>query len=224
MIFLLVGSLWFWIFVVAFIALEFFWIEARESGIGATTTLALFLTALYFFSDAALFTWLAAHPLEILVGAAAYFVIGGGWGFAKWFLYLKERADEYREARQQFLMSKGFKSATLDMRIPEELRARWNDKRDHGSHYGTGYGTNKKRPIASENKSTIIMWMSYWPWSALWTLVRDPFRYVYQAFSTKLEAMSASIFSNVGYDADEEIPESGQVAAGAHDDDRFGSA
>ncbi len=211
MIFLLAGSLWFWFFIVAFIAMEFFWIESRESGVGATVTLVGFLAALYFFSDTALFTWIAAHPAGILTGVAAYFVLGAGWGFAKWFLYLKERADDYREARQRFLVSGGLTNVTLDTQVPEDLRISWSDRRL--------YRTDAKRPIASESKATIIMWMSYWPWSAMWTLVRDPFRYVYQVFSTKLEAMSTNIFAKVGYDEDENLPETGQVAVGARDVD-----
>ena len=204
MVFLLMSSLWFWIFIIAFFALELWWIEGQESGIAATISLGIFIVAIHFFSDFALFSWIGAHPWHILGGVGAYFVAGSIWGFAKWFLYLKEKAQDYQEARMNFLRSHDVKNITMQTAIPEEFRDQWNKSYEARS---------LRRPVAVQNKSRIIMWMSYWPWSALWTLVRDPFRHIYQAFAEKLENMSSKIFGDIGYDQDHDVPEQGAVAA-----------
>lgn len=204
MVFLLVESIWFWLFIVAFFVAEFFWVEAKESGVWATITLAAFIVALHFFSDLAMFSWIGDHPWHILGGIGAYFAIGSGWGFAKWFLFLKEKATEYQENRMNFLRDRGVKNPGMNTPVPEELR----------DDFQRRWGAREfQRPVAATNKARIIMWMSYWPWSALWTLVRDPFRYVYQAFAEKLESMSTKIFGDIGYEQDQEVPEKGAVAA-----------
>lgn len=209
MLFLAVGSMWFWAFIVAFVILEFWWIEGHdEGGIGATISFAGFLACLYFFSDISLFSWVASNPELVLGGLGAYFVIGAGWGFAKWFLYLKDRANEYQEKRFKFLVDNGVKNATMQTVVPVELREKWGDRYNSSRHSNAG----THRPLAVDNKGRIITWMTYWPWSALWTAIRDPFRLMYQSLSTRMEQMSKNIFSDVGYDTDADIPEVAEVA------------
>lgn len=55
-------------------------------------------------------------------------------------------------------------------------------------------------PAAADNKSRIITWMSYWPFSALWTLINEPFRKTFKFIYSKIEgifqAMSDRIFKD----------------------------
>lgn len=48
------------------------------------------------------------------------------------------------------------------------------------------------------NKSRILVWMSYWPFSALWTLINDPIKKIFQHIQMKLsgtyQKMSDKIF------------------------------
>ena len=54
-------------------------------------------------------------------------------------------------------------------------------------------------PEASKYKSTILRWMTYWPFSMLWTLIHDPvrraFRWIYGRVATILQAMSDKVFA-----------------------------
>jgi hypothetical protein len=55
-------------------------------------------------------------------------------------------------------------------------------------------------PKAGENKDKIILWMSYWPWSAIWTIINDPvrkiFNWIYTKFSSIYQKMSDKIFAD----------------------------
>lgn len=56
-------------------------------------------------------------------------------------------------------------------------------------------------PAAKENKSRIMSWMMYWPFSGIWTLINDPIRKAFQVVYRNIEIffdkMSASIFAEL---------------------------
>lgn len=162
---------------------------------GATLSALAFVVVFWWWGDPTPFTWIAANPLLVLLGVAVYFVTGCAWGFAKWFLYLKERAREYQEARLEFLSRNDVADATLSTSVPEKLKSTWKTR-------SAGY----RRPLAKDNKGRILMWMGYWPWSAVWTLVRDPFVHAYNACAELLEKMSSRIYDRVGFDQDRDAP------------------
>jgi len=193
---LAIGTLWFWLFLATFLILEFLWIEAWENGIGATITLSVFLAIHWFWGDPSIFQWIGDNPETIAFGMLGYFVTGCVWGFVKWFLHLKEKAREYQEKRLEFLAGKGVKKADLSTPVPENLREDWR----RYSQYKVA------RPKAAQNKSRIITWMAYWPWSAMWTMIRDPFVHAYNFCAERLEKMSAKVFNNIGFEQDHEIP------------------
>jgi hypothetical protein len=41
-------------------------------------------------------------------------------------------------------------------------------------------------PKAADCKATIIGWMAYWPWSAVWTVIDDPIRRMYKMLANLL--------------------------------------
>lgn len=193
--FILLEGFWLWAFVILFCISEFWWIE-RESGWGASISFFTVFLALVLFSDLGIWAWVADHPWNIVVGIFGYFVIGVGWGVFKWFLYVKERAEDYREKRKGFLRKHEWNNATLDSKVPENLRHKWEKE------------TNKYfdgPPQPNHNKTLILVWMSYWPWSVSWTALRDPFRHAYTAIASKLENISNSVFKDAGWDEDREL-------------------
>jgi hypothetical protein len=58
-----------------------------------------------------------------------------------------------------------------------------------------------KRPMpkAKDNKSEIVGWMVYWPWSAFWTILNDPIRRFYKMLVRLLEKMYDKIAEAVYY-------------------------
>jgi hypothetical protein len=63
------------------------------------------------------------------------------------------------------------------------------------------YGKKVTKPSVSRCKSQIITWMTYWPWSALWTLINDPVRrffcWAYEQLSGTLQAISNRAFQDI---------------------------
>ena len=58
-----------------------------------------------------------------------------------------------------------------------------------------------KRPMpeAKNNRSEIVGWMVYWPWSAFWTILNDPIRRFYKMLARILEKIYDSIAEKVYY-------------------------
>jgi len=48
-------------------------------------------------------------------------------------------------------------------------------------------------PVARQNRSNIVGWMAFWPWSALWTIIDDPIKRMYRAMARSLER----VFDNI---------------------------
>jgi hypothetical protein len=59
----------------------------------------------------------------------------------------------------------------------------------------------KIMPIGSENKASIIAWISYWPLSLLATLLNNPFRrlfeYVYSLVANAYDKISQKHFKSL---------------------------
>lgn len=55
-------------------------------------------------------------------------------------------------------------------------------------------------PKGSENKNRIITWISYWPFSMLWTIINEPARkismYIYSKIEGIYDKMAKSVFSD----------------------------
>ncbi len=66
-------------------------------------------------------------------------------------------------------------------------------------------------PQAKRNKSRIISWMSYWPFSMLWTLFDEPvkkiFRYIYTKIESTFQKMSNSTFKDFNAELNESTKE-----------------
>lgn len=56
-------------------------------------------------------------------------------------------------------------------------------------------------PKVSDSRGRITTWMTYWPWSATWTLINDPikriWRAIYRLVAGKLQSISNRVFRDV---------------------------
>lgn len=57
--------------------------------------------------------------------------------------------------------------------------------------------TDNGHPYIALDKTRIIMWMSYWPVSALWTLINDPLHRLYNFIYNRLESVYTAIAAHV---------------------------
>jgi len=170
--------------------------------------LAVGLSDVFFSTGVASAVW--ANPALVLGVVAGYAVAGIVWSAPKWWFYVRKIRDEY------LLLLDLYKT---EHKIPAEVSIINATYTNHGAipdesmeiphmpdwqrYYNdySFYGVTEFPPLASQNKSRIITWMMCWPWSALWTLIDEPFKrffnFVFENLKGVYQSISESAFSGV---------------------------
>lgn len=186
-------TFWFWTLLVieSFILLAC--IE-KEQGFFATVTLIVTLVLLEQCGGIPILRYVVEHPIPILLSVLAYFAAGTGYGIVKWWFFVTEQRERYESARADFLLEKKVKGDVM----PEELKLDWKNYAERGVY---GKERFEYRPRARNFKGRILMWMTYWPWSLLWTLINDMvkklFRHIYYRIAGLLQSISNKAFAGV---------------------------
>lgn len=161
--FLLFGSMvWFWIVFGIWSLVLFVSVEIDKPAhatIATVVFLALFGFWGVFPGGASLLGLLVAHPGYIAVGAVAFFALGTVWAVVKWWFYVRNLAEKRKEQIEK----------------------------NGGARGRGGYGTIRK-PLVRDNKSRIMTWMCFWPYSFIWTMINDPVRRVFKAIYNQIRA------------------------------------
>jgi hypothetical protein len=193
------GTFWFWATIAVF-AIALIYLVEEESGGMATFTLILSLLFLNFIAKLGIFVYVLHNPLSALGWVGAYLAVGVVWSVVKWGFFLHGQLDKYKEAKATFLASRNAKELTPE--LSKAFKKYLNDE-----YTGYNVGSYKRvviNPQVTDYKSTIIFWMSYWPFSATWTLINDPVRKVYQFMYNRLrnmlQAISDRMFKSVNAD------------------------
>jgi hypothetical protein len=193
-----VGTFWFWAFVILELVLLFAFIE-YENGVGATVSLIIFACCLQWLGDVNLIGFVVANPLKLLAVVAAYFVLGGAWGAVKWWILIGDRLHEYKELKEEFLVARGLPAGTKV--VPAERKAEWKEKLEHHRDYSRGGGLLSDAPRVRSNKGRILRWMTFWPVSLIWSIINDfvkrIFRSIYHRIAGVLQRMSDNMFRGV---------------------------
>jgi len=183
----------------------------------ATLTLIATLVGVQVFHNTLGFNllgWIESHALETVLLSIGYVVVGVIWSFVKWFSFLLSYRDKFRELRTSFLKSQNEKRFQLEQTtgrlqealdvsgpVPDELRdafAEWLRANARWDAQGRNIAT-LERPRASKNKSRIVAWMSFWPFSLIGTLLNDPvrrlFNFLFAWFKALYQQMADRIFA-----------------------------
>ena len=97
-------------------------------------------------------------------------------------------------------------SPDVSVQLPVELREPFTKYLKRAGYFGDRYSSQYDLdqsiiPSASNNKARIMGWMTYWPWSALWTLIHDPIRKAVKALwrhlATSYQRLADKAFSGV---------------------------
>jgi len=185
--FFVVGGIWFWL-LTGLLVVALIWETSAARPLLALFTLVFYGALLHLFGDALLFSTIKAHPEVLYIGLPCYFLAGAVWSIINWALYVKRRANKYREERQGFLIGKGCKEATLDCLVPDEYREDWIQ----------WHGTRNRKPLVRRNKGMVLTWMGLWPVS----VIDEPWRYIYDAIHNLLQRISDKIYAGTGYEQD----------------------
>lgn len=207
------GGAWFWLVVILASILIVAFLENDNAG-NATILAIGSILALIFLGNTEIFSWVAVHPLLLILYSVGYIVVGALYGLLKWYLLLHDRADRYLEVRTSWLENaikrdssklpaKLCRQALTAVVLTGAVKKTW--KNYIQQEY---YGEPITKPSVGRNKGRILSWMTYWPLSGLWTLINDPirriFRWLYRRISTILIHMADKIFADIDADMEDD--------------------
>lgn len=198
------GGFWFWSLFGLASLLLIVCLE-KDNGSVATVVFVGTLAAVLFLGNSGWLTWVFQNPLYFGMGVLGYLAVGVGWGIGKWWIYVRDCAMRHRRERRTWLGSGCYQDG-LDVAecrvalrtevLTGEIKAAWQTY--VRAHY---HGKKITKPMARRCKGQITAWMTYWPWSALWTLINDPVRrtfcWVYEQLSGTLQAISDRAFQGM---------------------------
>lgn len=221
---LVFGTFWFWALIALHCVALTVFLELDRVIFGTVITIFTALSVI-FMGNIVVFPWILGHPWQFLSGIACYFLIAVIWVFIKWTFYARNIEEFAKEKKLEWIRNydpiglkdeqKNDYKQTIETRtlvgyfIKEwELYVKeWEHSRELQRTYGY-WIVNKslKQPktmaeieeFVEKNKGRIISWMTYWPWSMLWTLLNDPIRrimkHIYYAIRGLLIKIAANVF------------------------------
>jgi hypothetical protein len=208
------GGFWFWGLLGVVSLLIILSLEHEREGTACILTLGT-LAAILFFGNTGWLTWLIENPWSTVGYIAGYLGVGVVYGVGKWWVYVRDVAIRHRARRREWLASEcdklrdrtatgddlehaRYQQALKTGVIPDDIKAEWKKAREGW------YGRRIAKPMVSENKSRITGWMTWWPWSGLWTLINDPirrfFNWAYDQLGGVLQAISDRAFKDIDID------------------------
>lgn len=167
--FLAVGALGFWIVTIV-AALLLIWTIDSEKPASALVLLIIYAAILGIAGSFNVVEWVRTHPFDLLKYAAAYVAIGVGWAWLRWEFFFRAIERRYAIFRSDYLQ----KNKMTDLVTDAEKTAFLKE-----SEYA-GFGRSVLPVRVSRNKSRLILWMTYWPFSAPWTIINEPIKHVFE--------------------------------------------
>ena len=206
------GTVWGWITLVAAYIIITALVE-NDKGVWAFIAVltSIFLLCKMHLGDA--FHFIIANPGKVALLVLGYFVVGTIWGIVKWFLYVNRELERYNEKKSTWLQNEKLKAIETSEQALEFKKF-------------LGYSGVDIAPKARSHKSDIMLWMTYWPFSCLWTIINDPirkiFRTIYANIAQSLQAISDRMFK--GAVADLELAKEAEEAEKAKREEAAASA
>lgn len=134
--------------------------------------------------------WINQYSLTLAFYVLGYSAIGAGWSAAKWFFYIHNRDDEYTANKDSYLKEW------------DNIQKMVTEKGWTSSYTSFADFVQKKYkfpPDYKTMKSTIVIWIAYWPWSGFWTMINDPVRrlchLIYKCLGGVYGAITKMVFS-----------------------------
>ena len=207
------GGFWFW----ALVAVELIWLFVavkHERGTWATFSVLTFALMMWLFGNFNVFKYVFQNPIFVLSCFAGYLLLGVGWSFAKWYLFNRAIKETYGRMKEAFLARNHVTGA-----MPDALKDEWLGYLSDSSHwkshnddwttyvpltYSRVQHVGDITPKASDYKSDIIFWISYWPISGLWSLLHDfverMINEIYNYFKSVYDSITTRMFQGVAAD------------------------
>lgn len=154
--FLVVGSLWFWLFLAAELVLLIAYVESEKPAVQFATPISIvtFIVLLELGGSVDIFGFINNNKLLTGLLILGYIALGAVWGVFKWWLFCRNEFDKYAAAKAKFLRKNGI-VGQADTTIPESLRANWRkttvlaDADDMRDHFESDHTINQRREFAT---------------------------------------------------------------------------
>src|SRR3989338_689617 len=102
-----------------------------------------------------------------------YGIIGGVYSVFKWYRYSLITRERIKEVEKEFLVSKGIPGDVMS----DELKLEWAEYfKSHNGYAFGGKSIENAIPQWHTHKALLLQWVTYWPWSLVWTVINDPIR------------------------------------------------
>lgn len=167
-----------------------FYCAETDNGLWATIVLVAGLGGVYLITDFNVTMWLYQNPLKFLICISLYFTIGVAWAVIKWFFYVKDQLKAFKACKKSFCEENRL-DPEKDM--PETHLADFK--------YYLNRNRIEYKPTPKNNKSRIYVWIAYWPWSGVWTLINDPVKriveFCYDCIVHTLESITARVWVGI---------------------------
>ncbi len=161
--------------LLAIVAVVLFIAASNDSLMVAFWTTIIGFAAFQLLSNADPWGYVRENPKDIAFWAAAYFPIGVAWSFFRFWRVLKN------------------KGASL-LQLKPNFKPDWRDKT--WAEY-----VNNEMPKARHNKSRIVCWITYWPFSAsayvLVDILCDLGNWLYSLFSGLYQRLADHVTASI---------------------------
>jgi len=214
--FIVLGGILFWLITALFLIGVFTSIY-QDNGSWATGSLIFYFIVMSLFGQFSVIGFMTANPLILIVVLASYFMAGIFWTFMKWKFYVSDSRRKFDDHKAEWLENKGIS----DGKITNDLKALWTEEARqyacncsespnhpyHANELRTGTQiVNSIKPKVRRNKSKIIFWLTYWPFSLVYALCCDAvvatWNYIYHGIGKRLQKISDNKFQDVDADFD----------------------
>lgn len=173
----------------------------------ATLLLVVSVIAAQFLNIYNVFAFVSANLTNILYVAVFYVAIGVAWSFIKWFSFLRNYRNKFRDLKGQFLKSIDRNDCVLDQELTNKFKRFINSYTLFSPiKFRLDYTTSHQemwvieKPNASSKKSVIVGWMAFWPCSLLATMINDPvrkmFKWIFNFLKNSYQNISDIVFKN----------------------------
>jgi hypothetical protein len=170
-------------------------LENEEEGL-ASGIISFVLALLLWNYGKDLWAFVSTNIATTIYFSLGYIILGMGWSMLKWNEFVKKKVEKFKAKRAEYLeQNKKFNDTDKI-----HLKGICDYLRNHGFKvWGTEVDSMKDivvkiMPNGTDNKSSIIAWISYWPLSLTATLLNNPFRrlwlYIYSLCSGVYDKIS----------------------------------
>lgn len=106
-----------------------------------------------------------AHPWVIVKYVASYVIIGVAWSLLKWMSYTRAYAKVYSAFKAKYELNNGLKVADLTGQPLADFKE-------------TVINRFGPIPSISNKADDLLYWMTYWPVSMVWFMLRNPVQWL----------------------------------------------